>query len=91
LEQPFFSQAEDHVRSVAKQVLEPGGPAAGMRDVVENTASDVFTHAPVEFDNLRRSAHPIVEDDGVVVYDRAPEVHRLTEQELRDERRGHRR
>lgn len=83
LEQPFLSQAENHVRSVAKTVLEPGGPVEGMKEVVESTATDVYTHAPVEFDHLRRSGHPIVEDNGSVAYDRPPEVPRLSEDELK--------
>lgn len=83
LEQPWLSEAENRVRTVAKTVLEPGGPQDGMRDVVEGGAEDVKTHAPVEFDDLRRSGHPSVEDDGVVVYDRPPEVPRLSEDELR--------
>lgn len=91
LEQPFLAGASGHMQTLARTVLEPDGPHRGMKDVVENTAHDVFVHAPVEFDNLRRSGHPSVEDNGSVVYDRPPEVPRLTEEQLREEKRRARR
>lgn len=83
LEQPVISGVDSHMQAVAKTVLEPGGPADGMRDVVENVSGKVKELAPVEFDDLRRSAHPTVTDNGRVVYDRQPEQPRLTEEQLK--------
>lgn len=87
LEGPLLAGSEDWMRTVAKQVLEEG-PADGMKEVVERVSDKVELHAPVEFDHLRRSGHPTVTDDGTVVYDRAPKVGRLSEEELKAERRG---
>lgn len=83
LETPTISSASEHMQSIAKTVLEPGGPADGMREVTEHISEQVKILAPVEFDDLRRSAHPKVTDDGEVVYDRPPEQPRLTEEELK--------
>lgn len=71
------------MESVAKTVLEPGGPADGMRHAVDHISDQVAVLAPVEFDDLRRSAHPTVTDDGAIVYDRPPEQPRLTEEQLK--------
>jgi hypothetical protein len=98
LEQPFLDGAEDHVRRLAKTLLDPGGPTVGMTEIVEEMARDVFEHAPFEFGDLRASGHPFVVDGGRIltgengksdiagghnVYDRPPAVHRLSEDELR--------
>jgi hypothetical protein len=83
LEAPTVGAASEHMARVAKTVLEPGGPADGMIEVVDSIGDKVRELAPVEFDDLRRSAHPSVEDDGVVRYDRPPEVPRLSEAELK--------
>lgn len=83
LEAPTVGGASEHMATLAKTVLEPGGPADGMREVVDGLSGKVGELAPVEFDDLRRSGHPSVEDDGVVVYDKPPEVPRLSEEELK--------
>lgn len=49
----------------------------------EDLSDDVFELAPLEFGDLKASGHPSVTDDGAVVYDRAPNVGRLSEEELR--------
>jgi hypothetical protein len=49
----------------------------------------VATHAPVLYSNLRASGHPIVTDDGTVIYGRPPRQHRLTEEELKAIYREH--
>lgn len=87
LERPLLGGTDDWMRTIAKTVLEEG-PADGMKDVVERLADKLVETAPVEFDHLRRSGHPTVTDDGSVVYDRAPQVGRLSEDELKAERRG---
>jgi hypothetical protein len=54
---------------------------------MEHLSGQVDVHAPVLFDHLRRSGHPVVTLGGAVIYDRPPEVHRLTEAELRAQSR----
>jgi hypothetical protein len=87
LEEPLLTGVEDHMRKLAKSFLEPGGPADGMRDSMEDLSQAVYDHAPHEFGDLRASGHPTVIDDGATVYDRPPHVHRLTEDEL--QAKGH--
>lgn len=87
LEEPVIGQSEAHMRTLAKHVLDPEGPRLGMQDVVEGISRDVLDKAPREFEDLRNSAHPSVDDDGHVVYDRPPLVHRLTDEELKEKSR----
>jgi hypothetical protein len=82
LEQPWEGHATDFARRFAKALLEPGGLQEEARAIAEDGVTMVHDHAPVEFDNLRRSGHPTVTDNGDVVYDRPPEVHRLSKTEL---------
>jgi hypothetical protein len=73
-----------YLQRYADQLLEDGGEHA-IVEAVEDLAEDggVATRAPVEFDDLRRSGHPMVDSDGVQIYDRAPRQHRLSEEELK--------
>lgn len=82
LEQPLFAQFSRYLSLYAKTVLTDGGRAA-MAQSMENLSDQVKFHAPVEFNHLRRSGHPKVTLGEAVIYDRAPEVERLTEAELR--------
>lgn len=54
------------------------------KDIAENISFEYYDRAPREFDDLRDSGHPTVTDDGVVIYDRAPRVGRLTAEQLRE-------
>jgi hypothetical protein len=63
------------------------GIEVGLRNVAEGFARGVYLRAPVEFRDLRRSGHPMVLRDGHVVWDRKPDVRRLTDQELRMKKR----
>jgi hypothetical protein len=71
-------------------VLDDGGEAAMIRSV-EDLAEEggVAVRAPVLYDNLRASGHPVVTSDGAVIYDRAPRQHRLSEEELKAIYRAH--
>ena len=71
-----------YLANYARTVLDDGGRKA-MAQNMENLSDQVKFHAPVEFNHLRRSGHPVVTLGGATVYDREPEVHRLTEAELR--------
>jgi hypothetical protein len=70
------------LRHIADSYLDDGGRDA-MRDAMEDLADQVGVEAPVEFWDLRRSGHPVVQLGNRTIYDRAPLQHRLTEDELR--------
>lgn len=86
LEQPLFGNFRTYLANYARTVLDDGGRRA-MAENMEALSGEVKTHAPILFNHLRRSGHPIVTVDGAVTYDREPEVHRLTEEELRAQSR----
>lgn len=84
LEAPLFEHAEDYVRRLAKNAVTDDGSDLhqAMIDNVEDLAHEVQKLAPVEWGDLRNSAHPVVHDRVTVVYDRPPHMRRLTEHEL---------
>lgn len=84
LRRPIMDHHEGYLRKIAETVLEDGGKRA-MIEAAEDLAEDggVARYAPVEFDDLRASGHPTVTSDGETVYDRAPRVARLSEEELK--------
>lgn len=82
LEQPLFDHYRLYLANYARTVLDDGGRKA-MAQNMENLSDQVKFHAPWEFNHLRRSGHPTVTLDGVTVYDRPPEVERLTEAQLK--------
>jgi hypothetical protein len=86
LEQPLFAHYRDYLGDYAATVLKDGGRGA-MRRSMEHLSSELKVNAPVLFNHLRRSGHPIVVLDGRVIYDREPEVHRLTEAQLKAQSR----
>ena len=85
LHEPLMSHYGVYLDAYAKAVLVNGGQDV-VKVAVEDLAAEVAVKAPVEFGNLRASAHPSVTSDGEVIYDRAPLQHRMSEQELRAER-----
>jgi hypothetical protein len=54
---------------------------------MESLADTTPVRAPVEFNVLRQSASPKVEDDGIEVFHRPPKMPRLTQAELDEIRR----
>lgn len=72
-----------YIQRLADHALEEHGLVGAMVDNVEHLSGQVAARAPVELGDLRASAHPTVEDDGAVVYDRAPAVRRLSADELK--------
>jgi hypothetical protein len=86
LEQPLFDHYRMYLANYARTVLDDGGRKA-MAQNMENLSDQVKFHAPVEFNHLRRSGHPVVTIGGTPVYDREPEVHRLTEEQLKAQSR----
>lgn len=73
----------DYFQKIAETLLDTG-PAVGMTDAVEQLDDNSAQITPKEATVLARSGHPTVTHAGAVVYDRAPEVPRLSEQELRE-------
>lgn len=89
---PAGPEQDRLIGELAQSAITPAGSRLrqGAEELAERICTNYERLAPVEFTNLRRSTHPIVTDDGAVAYDRAPYVHRLSEAELRAQRRaGH--
>jgi hypothetical protein len=80
---PLLQRHQDYLRQLADSVLH-GSLVGAMELVAEDLATkQVFDHAPREFQDLRQSGHPRVLNGDMIVYDRAPIVHRLTAAELK--------
>lgn len=84
----LLMHTDEYLQTIADHFLED--PVKGCIEAVEVQARRSENLAPVEYVNLRRSAHPTVTDDGAIVYDRPPDVPRLSDDELDAQRRhGH--
>lgn len=83
---PLFDHYRDYLQDYASTVLDDGGRGAFRRSM-EHLSEQLKVHAPILFNHLRRSGHPTVTLDGAVIYDRAPEVPRLTEAQLKAQSR----
>lgn len=79
---PLMENMYSYVQDWADGLLR-GQIRARMIKSMEDLSQKVYDNAPVEFNDLRASGHPVVHDDYQTIYDRAPFVHRLTEQELK--------
>lgn len=82
-ESTLYGKSSDYLKAIAEQVLATGVDA-GMVEAMEQFALDSGDACPKELTLLAHSDHPTVTSSGSVVYDRAPEVPRLSEQELRE-------
>jgi hypothetical protein len=82
LQAPFFDKYDEYLDAYAREVLDDGGQHA-MERSMENLSEQVEREAPREFGDLMRSGHPEVFSGDNRVYDRPPQQHRLSEQELR--------
>lgn len=80
----LFEPVERWVAELGDHLVTPEGPRLrdGMQHVAEGISDEVYKRAPFEFGDLRGSGHPTVEDDGAVVYDRPPNVARLSDSDL---------
>lgn len=90
LQRPLYERTPAILNRIAAVAL-AAGPRQGMVDGMESLAGGMSTAAPVEFNNLRRSANPKVYDNGRLVYNRPPEQPRLSDAQLKAMRRGRRR
>lgn len=76
---------DQHMETLARTLITEEGCELdrGAEEVAEALSDGVLERAPIEWNDLKRSGHPTVTHDGETVYDRAPEVGRLTEEQLR--------
>lgn len=85
LQEPLYAKASKYLQNIASKAITSHG--VNLRDpMVENMEDlslEVYTRAPLEFGDLKGSGHPMVSEDGAVVYDRPPMVPRLSESELK--------
>jgi hypothetical protein len=87
LEGPLFARASFYLAYMADHMLDTGGPAKAMEHILNDLADKARDRTPIWGDDLRRSYHLVVTVNGAVVYDKPPEQHRLTQQEIREKHR----
>jgi hypothetical protein len=89
LRDPLFEKSDKRMQKLADNLITEEGSNIkdAMADAMEDLSNDVYEQAPWEFGDLRASGHPMVKDDDETIYDRAPRVHRLSEDELREKSR----
>lgn len=85
LRNSLYEPIDAHMGKLAEHAITEEGSEIrkGMEDVVEDISRGVFERAPIEFGDLKASGHPTVTDEGEVVYDRPPNVGRLSRDDLR--------
>jgi hypothetical protein len=86
LERALFENIPEYMELIARSVLRDG-PKGGMILVAEDIASKAANNAPKRVIGdrvLSNSAHPVVIDDGTIVYDRAPVDGRISKAEIRE-------
>lgn len=85
LEDPLMEHGPEYLRGIAGRMLHEG-PVRPMIDAMETLSRQASEQTPFEFGDLKASGHPTVTDDGAKVYDRAPGVPRLNDDQLRTKR-----
>lgn len=86
LRKPLYLKRSMYMRRLAREAITSQGTRRlkdAMVDNMEDLSNEVYKRAPLEFGDLKGSGQPIVRRDGRKVFHRAPNVHRLSEQELR--------
>lgn len=86
----LYENMDRYMGTAAERLVTPEGSEikTAMKDVSEHLSREVFERAPREWGDLRASGHPTVTDNGEVIYDRPPNVGRLSEEELRAKHRA---
>jgi hypothetical protein len=87
LEGPLYDGYRTYLEWYASEVLADGGVKA-LERAAEHLSDQVEVSAPREWGDLARSGHPTVTVGERTVYDRAPKVNRLTEEELKTKSRA---
>lgn len=83
LETALHQNSGEYLQGIADKVLDGGAPD-GMIDAVTKLDDHSAELTPKEATVLARSGHLTVTDNGAVVYDKPPEVPRLSEAELEE-------
>lgn len=80
-----LASQQEWMRKLAGALITPEGSdiTKAAADIADDMSAGVSRFAPVEFDDLRRSGHATVTDNGRVVHDEGPEVPRLSDEQLR--------
>lgn len=86
LRDPLYKRYPDILRQIAAELLDRG-PDSGMQHGVESISMGVYEQAPIEFGDLKNSAHPSVESNGTLIYNRPPLHDRLSKEALREKSR----
>lgn len=86
LRDTFQARYALYLRKIAKSFLH-GDPDEAMSEAMESLDRARIRATPVLYRNLRRSGHTRVYSRGRKVYERLPEQHRLSREELRAQRR----
>lgn len=75
----------DWMRQLADGLIDSYGVGLnpGLRAVAEGMARGVYLRAPWEFNDLRKSGKPSVTRSGAVVWERPPDIGRLSEEQLK--------
>jgi hypothetical protein len=81
-ESSLYDHRDDYLRGIAETVLVD--ITSGMIDAVEEFDGHAADRCPKELTLLSRSGHPSVTSEGTVVYDRAPEIPRLSKGDLKE-------
>lgn len=81
-ETSLYDYRGEYLQQVADRALE--NITSGMIEAVEAFDGHAAQRCPKELTLLSRSGHPSVTSQGAVVYDRAPEVPRLSKEDLRE-------
>jgi hypothetical protein len=82
-ETALHAHYETYLQGVADHVLD-GGIEQAMAEQMERLDQDSAELTPKDLTILARSGHPVVRSGTAVVYDRTPEVPRLSAEELND-------
>lgn len=84
LRDPLLGKGRRYLEQIAHNAIGPHGLGIrqAMIDAMEDLSLEVYMRAPWEFGDLRASGHPVVEEDGLPVYDRKPNCARLDPEEL---------
>lgn len=82
----LYLNSDRYMQTLADNAITEEGSdlESAMADNMEHLSGEYYVHAPWEFGDLRGSGHPTVTSDGDTVYDRPPNIHRLSPEELRE-------
>jgi hypothetical protein len=85
LQRPLYEDIPEMFSTIARKALTAEGVNLddAIMEAMEHLSLQVFMRAPIEFGDLKASGHPQVWHNGARVKNREPNLHRLSEDELR--------